>query len=148
MKSVGRSCHWRWPRRHNFNVVAATIPKWRTFKLLRWMRNLYHSTQEHEIFYSDRFSEDEQLLIRPFCENEKLEYSGRLIFKIHILSYVENSQTFALSQLKFCTLKDHGHTYNFYLNHYFLWRNFWVWQHFEVMRLCLDKHRTTLCSIL
>jgi hypothetical protein len=26
-----------------FDAVAVTIPKWRTFKLLRWMQNLHHS---------------------------------------------------------------------------------------------------------
>jgi hypothetical protein len=26
------------------NAIAATIPKWRTFKLLRWMHNLHQST--------------------------------------------------------------------------------------------------------
>jgi hypothetical protein len=39
--------------------------------------------------------------------------------KIHILFYGENSWAIALSQMKFCTLKDHGHTYKFYLNYYF-----------------------------
>jgi hypothetical protein len=35
---VGRCCHSRWPRRHVFfNLVASAIPKWLTFKLLRWM---------------------------------------------------------------------------------------------------------------
>jgi hypothetical protein len=42
--SVGKSCYLRWPRCHQFNVVAATIPKWRTFKLLRWMQGLHHPT--------------------------------------------------------------------------------------------------------
>jgi hypothetical protein len=27
-----------------FNAVAATIPKLRTFRLLRWIQNLHHST--------------------------------------------------------------------------------------------------------
>jgi hypothetical protein len=44
--SVGRSCHWSWPRL--YNPVPSTIPKWRTFKLLRWMKNLHQSTWDHE----------------------------------------------------------------------------------------------------
>jgi hypothetical protein len=47
-----------------FNPVPSTIPKWRTLKLLRWMQNLYQSTWDHEILYTDRFSKDEQRLIR------------------------------------------------------------------------------------
>jgi hypothetical protein len=43
-----RSCHWRWPRRPTFDSVASTIPKWRTFKLLRWKPNLHQSTWNTE----------------------------------------------------------------------------------------------------
>jgi hypothetical protein len=44
------------------------------------------------MFNADISSYEEQLLIRPFlC---------------------------ALRQMKFCTVKDHGHIYKFYLNHY------------------------------
>jgi hypothetical protein len=32
-----------------FNPVSSTIPKWRTFKLLRWVQNLHQSTWNHEI---------------------------------------------------------------------------------------------------
>jgi hypothetical protein len=49
-----------------FNPVPSTIPKWWTFRLLRWMQNLHQSTWDHEILYTDRSSKDEQLLIRPF----------------------------------------------------------------------------------
>jgi hypothetical protein len=36
------------------------------------MQNLHQSTQEHEIYYSDRYSEDEQLLIKiTFCFMEE-----------------------------------------------------------------------------
>jgi hypothetical protein len=54
-----------------FNQVPSTIPKWRTFKLLRWMQNLNQSTWEHEILYTDRSSKDEKLLIRPFLSKTK-----------------------------------------------------------------------------
>jgi hypothetical protein len=30
-----------------FNLVALTIPKWWTFKLLRWTQNLRQSTWDH-----------------------------------------------------------------------------------------------------
>jgi hypothetical protein len=49
-----------------FNPVPLTIPKWRTFKLLRLMQNLHQSTWDHEILYIDRSSKDEQLFIRSF----------------------------------------------------------------------------------
>jgi hypothetical protein len=35
---VGRWCHWRLHRCCIFNLVASAIPKWRTFKLLRWVQ--------------------------------------------------------------------------------------------------------------
>jgi hypothetical protein len=54
-----------------FNPVPSTIPKWRTFKLLRWMQNLHQSTWDHEILYTDRSSNDEQLLMRPFLSRIK-----------------------------------------------------------------------------
>jgi hypothetical protein len=57
--SVGRSRHWRWLRRQTFNPVPLTIPKWRTFKLLRWMQKLHQSTWDHKILYTDRSSKDE-----------------------------------------------------------------------------------------
>jgi hypothetical protein len=28
----------------NFNAIAAAIPKWRTFRLLRWVQNLHKLT--------------------------------------------------------------------------------------------------------
>jgi TRAP-type mannitol/chloroaromatic compound transport system permease small subunit len=45
-----------------YNAVAATILKWHTFKLLRWMQNLYQSTWVHDILYAGRSSEHVQLL--------------------------------------------------------------------------------------
>jgi hypothetical protein len=49
-----------------FLIVPSTIPKWWKFILLRWMPNLYQSAWDHEILYSDRSSNGEQLLMRPF----------------------------------------------------------------------------------
>lgn len=62
--SVWWSCHWRWPR--HFNPLSSTIPKCRTFKRLRCMKNFLQSTWGHYILYADRFSNDEQLLRRLF----------------------------------------------------------------------------------
>jgi hypothetical protein len=36
-----------------FNAVASTIPKWRTFKLLRWVQLLNRLVYLDEIFYAD-----------------------------------------------------------------------------------------------
>jgi hypothetical protein len=75
-----------------FNPVSSTIPKWRTFKLLRWMQNLHQSTWDHEILYTDRSSKDEQLLVRPFLSKaKKYEHGGRLNVKIHSLFCGDNS---------------------------------------------------------
>jgi hypothetical protein len=57
-----------------FNPVSSTITKWQMFKLLRWMQNLHQSMWDHEILYTDRFSKDEQLLIRPFLSKTKNVY--------------------------------------------------------------------------
>jgi hypothetical protein len=123
--SVGRSCHWRWPRRHTFNPVPSTIPKWRTFKLLRLMQNLNQSTWEHEILYTDRSSKDEQLLMRQFLsKNKKYEHGGQLNVKIRSVFCGDNSWTVALGQMNFGIVNDHGHTYKFYLNNYFVWHSF------------------------
>jgi hypothetical protein len=35
---VARWCHWRLPRCYIFNLVAWSIRKWRTFKLLGWVQ--------------------------------------------------------------------------------------------------------------
>jgi hypothetical protein len=108
-----------------FNPVPSTIPKWQTFKLLRWMQNLHQSTSEHEILYTDGSSKDEQLLMRPFfVKNKKYEHGGQLNVKIHSLFCGDNSWTVVLTQMNFGIVKDHGHTYKLYLNHYFVWRSF------------------------
>jgi hypothetical protein len=36
-----------------FNAVASTIPKWRTFKLLRWVQLLKRLVDLDEILYGD-----------------------------------------------------------------------------------------------
>jgi hypothetical protein len=93
---------------------------------------------------------DEQLFLRSLLrkKNRKYKHGGRLKFKINILFYRDNSWTVAFRQIKFCTLKDHGRAYMFYLNHYFLWRSFWIWRWFVILRLCWDQLWTTLCKVL
>jgi hypothetical protein len=66
-----RSCHWRWPRRRTFNPVASTIPKWRTFKILRWMQNLHKSIWDHQVLYPKRSSKHEELSITQFLRKPK-----------------------------------------------------------------------------
>jgi hypothetical protein len=56
----------------HFNVIASTIQKIRTFRLLRRMQNLLQSTWDHEILYADRASKGEQLLLKPFCGKPKI----------------------------------------------------------------------------
>jgi hypothetical protein len=53
-----------------FNLISSTILKWWTFQPLRWMQlSMWCS----EILYADRFSKDEQLLIRPhFIKKAKI----------------------------------------------------------------------------
>jgi hypothetical protein len=74
------------------NPLAITIQKWRTFKLLMWMKNLHQSTWVYEILYADRLSEDEQLLrIIAFPKNEECGHGGWLKYKIRILFCGDNS---------------------------------------------------------
>jgi hypothetical protein len=51
--------------------------------------------------------------------NKKHEHGSRLKAKVHILFYGDNSWTVAVSQMKFGTVEDHGHTYKFYFINYF-----------------------------
>jgi hypothetical protein len=106
------------------------------FKLLRWIQNLQLSRWDHNILYRGWTTFNKTTFVRIL----KFEHYGQLKFKLHILLYGENSWTIALRQMKFCTLKDHGHTYKFYLNHYFLWWSFWMWQYLKILRLCCGKH--------
>jgi hypothetical protein len=40
---AGKPCHWKWPQRVTFNSLLSTVPKWGTFKLLRWRQSLHQS---------------------------------------------------------------------------------------------------------
>jgi hypothetical protein len=78
------------------NLVALTIPKWRTFELLRWMQNLHQSMWDGKILCANKSSKDEQVLI-PFLKTQKCGHRGWLKVKIHILFYGHNSWTVALN---------------------------------------------------
>jgi hypothetical protein len=76
---------------------------------------------DHEILYPNKSSKDKQLLIRPFLsKTKKYEHGGRLNVKIHSLFCGDNSRTVTLRQMNFGTVRDHGHTYKLYLDHYFV----------------------------
>jgi hypothetical protein len=53
-------------------------------------------------------------------KNKKYEHGGRFEVKVHILFYGDNSWTVAVSEMKFGTVEDHGHTYKFYFINYFV----------------------------
>jgi hypothetical protein len=103
------------------NPVASAIPKWRTSKLLRWMWRLNQATWDHCSLQADISSKDGQVLIRLFlCRKQKYKRRGRLKVKIHVYFYGDNKWTVKLIQMKFGTIKHHGHAYQFHLIHYFI----------------------------
>jgi hypothetical protein len=68
---------------------------------------------------------DEELLIRQFLwETKNANVKGSWKLKVHILFHGDNSWTAALTEIKFDTVKDHGHTCMFYWNNYFVWWSF------------------------
>jgi hypothetical protein len=48
----------------------------------------------------------------------KYKHGRQLNVILHVLFYENNSGTVALRQMKFCTVKDHGHSYKFHLFNY------------------------------
>jgi hypothetical protein len=74
-----------------FNPVPSTIPKWQTFKLLRWMKNLHQSTWDHKILYTDRSSKDEQLLMTPFLSKTKNTNMAAVWMLKFIVCFVETT---------------------------------------------------------
>jgi hypothetical protein len=80
---------------------------------------------------------------------KKIKYSWWLTVKLRMLCYGGNSWIVALRQIKFGTVMDHVHAYKFLrLDHYFVWRSFWIWRWREIFMLCWDKHWTTARIIL
>jgi hypothetical protein len=64
----------------HFNPVAETIKKWRVFKLLRWMKNLYQSTWDYGILHSD-MSQRMNNYEGHFVRYQKYQAGGRLVVK-------------------------------------------------------------------
>jgi hypothetical protein len=56
-----------------------------------------------------------------FCYNLPFETASDGLDAV-LLSFLVFDAPFTLQvrEMKFCVVKDHGHTYKFYLNHYFL----------------------------
>jgi hypothetical protein len=66
-----------------------------------------------------------------------------LIFKIKIWFYEDNSRNVAPRQKKFGTMKDHGHTYKFCLNIYFIGRTFLTWRWWDFQTIEVDGKLAT-----
>jgi hypothetical protein len=110
------------------------------FKLLRWMQNLLQPKWDHELFYADRSSMDKHFLVIPLLRKTKnTNIAGGWMFKYTFYFLESTTWSVAIRHMKFCTLKYRGHTYKFYLYHYFLWRRFSILRWFDILRLCWDK---------
>jgi hypothetical protein len=87
--------------------------------------NWLTSTWDHEILYTDRSSKDEQILIISFSSKTKnTNMTAVWMLKFIVLFCGDNSWTVTLRQMNFGIVRDHRHTYKFYLDHYFVWRRF------------------------
>jgi hypothetical protein len=81
-RTAGKTWRWRWPK----SPLPSIIPKWWTFRHMRWIQNLHQSTWDHEILYADRSSKEERLFIKTIhVINQKYERGGLLKVKIQIL---------------------------------------------------------------
>jgi hypothetical protein len=76
------------------------------------------------------------------AKNEKYEHDGRFIFEINILFCGDNSWTIALTQMKLSIMKDSAHTYEFYLDNYFLYKTFWIWRILKLLRWMKNLHQS------
>jgi hypothetical protein len=99
---------------------------------------------------SDRSSEDEQLLIRPFLQKMKnTNMVGGWNLKLTFCFMETTPEPLHLRQMKFGTMKDHGHTYKFCLNNHFLGRTFWTWQWWDFLNYCSGcKTCTSQCGTM
>jgi hypothetical protein len=121
------------------------------FKLLRWAQHLHQSTWDHKILYADTSLEDEQLLIRPLLrESKNINMAGGSKLKFTFYFIQRTHKPLHLSQIKFYTLKDNGHTYKFYFNHPFINGTFEysVFWNFEVMLGQTLNYFVQYCVIL
>jgi hypothetical protein len=105
-----------------FNPLASTIPKWQTFKLLRWTQNLHHSMCNHGVLYVVRSTKDEHFFNKTISVNtQKYEHGEQaeshnscfvLWKKIHEPLHLQKRSSL------------NGHTCKFYVNHYFVCQSF------------------------
>jgi hypothetical protein len=90
-----------------------------------------------------------------FVKNKKYEHGGRFNVKIHSLFCGDNSWTVALRQMNFGIIRDHGHTYKLYLNHFFYavfkygdGAKFWGYIVINSEQLCVEFCNFVQCHIL
>jgi hypothetical protein len=118
---------------HNILAFLLSFWWWRTFKLLRWMQNLHQSMWDDTIFYSDRYLEYEQLLMRPrLQESKNINMASGWMVQFTFLFMERTHEPLHLVKWSF----GHSNTYKYYLNHYFLWWSFLnmaVYWNYDVM---------------
>jgi hypothetical protein len=70
-----------------FNPIASTIPKWRTFKLLRWVLLLNRSVDLDEILYEDDTEYDlDSILINPVASTIPKWWTFKLLWWLQLLN--------------------------------------------------------------
>jgi hypothetical protein len=105
------------------------------------MQNLHQSTWCRENVHDTRLWLVEQLLLRPFfVKKHKYESRGRLKIYTNFVLWRQLTNSCS-SQMNFSTANDNGHTYKFYLKHYFVYFGAKCWSY----RL-LGKRWTTVCK--
>jgi hypothetical protein len=87
--------------------------------------------------------------MRPLLRKNKktkIDHCGQYKVKIHIPCYEDSSSTVVLTQIQFCTVRDHVHTCKFYSIHCCLWRSlkyggglqFWGYVGTSAKPLCVE----------
>jgi hypothetical protein len=70
-----------------FNLVASTIPKWRTFKLLRWVLLLKRLVDLDDILYGDDTKGDfGSILLNPIASTIPKWRTFKLIWWVQLLN--------------------------------------------------------------
>jgi hypothetical protein len=118
------------------------------FKLLRWMQSLHQSIWDHKMLYADRSLEDGQVLIGSLLQKFKnMNTAGVRMLKFTFYFMERTPKPFQLVRWSFVHWKIVEIPYTFYFDHYFLCRSFFNMV-VDILRLCWNKHWTTLCRIL
>jgi hypothetical protein len=70
------------------NSVASTIPKWRTFELLRWAQLLNRLVDLGEILYEDNDIEDytDSIVINPVASTIPKWWTLKLLWWVQLLN--------------------------------------------------------------